>query len=217
LSDTPGVSLNGLGATGGTNGIVFNSGGSLTVIDCVAQNFAYTGSGLVTGNGIFMQPTAGATTFVITNTIASNNGHTGIYYFPPGGSTATANGVIDHVVATNNGGQGIAIVTEIGGGAARVAVSNSIASHNSDIGVFFANVSAPLAGSIDNTTASSNAAGFTVGGTANVSLGRSLATANGVGADNATSPNTFYSYSDNRLNGNNSDIGGTGLNTHGLQ
>ena len=31
-----GVSLNGVGATGGTNGIVFNSGGSLTVTNCVA-------------------------------------------------------------------------------------------------------------------------------------------------------------------------------------
>ena len=35
-----GVSLNGAGITGGTNGIVFNSGDTLTVTDCVAQNFA---------------------------------------------------------------------------------------------------------------------------------------------------------------------------------
>ena len=35
-----GVSLNGAGITGGTNGIVFNSGDSLTVTDCVVQNFS---------------------------------------------------------------------------------------------------------------------------------------------------------------------------------
>src|SRR5215475_12407169 len=34
-----GVSLNGVGATGSTSGIAFNSGSSLTVTDSMAQNF----------------------------------------------------------------------------------------------------------------------------------------------------------------------------------
>ena len=34
-----GVSLNGVGITGNTNGILFNSGGSLTVRDSVIRNF----------------------------------------------------------------------------------------------------------------------------------------------------------------------------------
>ena len=38
-----GVSLNGAGITGNTNGIVFNSGASLTVTDCVAQNLPVLG------------------------------------------------------------------------------------------------------------------------------------------------------------------------------
>src|SRR5258708_10420386 len=67
-----GVSLNGVGTTN-SNGIVFNAGGSLTVADCVAQNFSYSGSGNTTGIGILMQPTFGPVSFVITNTIVSHN------------------------------------------------------------------------------------------------------------------------------------------------
>ena len=61
-----GVSLNGAGITGGTNGIVFNSGNGLTVTDCVVQNFQYAGPGQTTGDGILVQPSSGAISFVIT-------------------------------------------------------------------------------------------------------------------------------------------------------
>src|SRR5258708_13129310 len=70
-----GVSLNGVGTTS-SNGIVFNAGGSLTVTDCVAQNFNGTAT---TGNGILIQPTSGTISFTITNTIVSNNRFTAIY------------------------------------------------------------------------------------------------------------------------------------------
>src|SRR5258708_5005308 len=129
-----GVSLNGVGTTS-SNGIVFNAGGSLTVTDCVAQNFNFTS--LLTGNGILIQPTSGTISFTITNTIVSNNGFTGIYYVPPSGS-ATTNGVIDHVVATNNQ-YGIAITSVSGGAATTVAISNSIASINRSAGIVFGN------------------------------------------------------------------------------
>jgi hypothetical protein len=203
-----GVQLDGAGTTS-TNGIVFNAGGSLTVADCVAQNFS--GSGL-TGNGILMQPTSGTISFAITNTIVSNNGYIGINYLPPSGS-ATANGVIDHVVATNNS-FGIAINTTSGGGGTTVAISNSIVSNNSATGIYIQNGSAALAVSIDNTSSNGNAqVGIAATGTANVILGRSVITANGIdGIDNATGPNTFYSYQDNRINGNATDISG-GLNS----
>ena len=59
-----------------------------------------------------MQPTSGTVSFVITNTIVSNNGFTGIYYFRQAAQCATANGVIDHVVATNNE-FGIAIILTV--------------------------------------------------------------------------------------------------------
>jgi 4-hydroxyphenylpyruvate dioxygenase-like putative hemolysin len=62
-----------------------------------------------------------------------------------------------------------------------------------------------------------NGNGIVAFDTANVTLGRSVITANGNGINNATAPNTFYSYQDNRINGNATDIIGTALNSHALQ
>jgi hypothetical protein len=197
-----GVQIDGAGTTS-SNGIVFNAGGSLTVADCVAQNFS--GSGL-TGNGIRMQPTSGTISFAITNTIVSNNGGNAIFYQPPSGS-ATATGVIDHVVATNNY-YGVVIDT-FGGGSTTVAISNSIASNNVGSGIVLENGSAALAVSIDNTSINSNAYGISANNTPKVTLGRSVITANtNFGINNGTSPNTFYSYGDNRINENATDING---------
>jgi hypothetical protein len=198
-----GVSLNGVGAAN-SNGIVFNAGGSLTVTDCVVQNFS--GSGSTTGEGILIQPVSGTISFVITNSIFSNNGVYGISYHPQAGS-ATANGAIDHVVVTNNGNDGVEIDTHLGGGSTTVAISNSIASNNGGTGIYIDNLSAALAVSIDNTSSNGNANGIAANGTSKVTLGRSVITANSFdGIYNATSPNTFYSYLDNRINENGTDI-----------
>ena len=138
-----GVSLNGAGITGGTNGIVFNSGGSLTVTDCMVQNFA--GSGL-TGIGIFIQPTSGTVNFAITNTKVASNGVHGILLFPPSGSgTVNANGVVDHVVAMENGGDGMDFqLVHVTGGSVVLAVSNSVTSNNKGRGIEVGTGGAPL-------------------------------------------------------------------------
>jgi hypothetical protein len=213
-----GVSLNGAGITGGTNGIVFNSGNGLTVTDCVVQNFQYAGPGQTTGDGILVQPSSGAISFVINNTVASNNGFAGIIYLPPNGSMATANGVIDRVVTSNNQ-FGIAINTQLfGGGSTTVAITNSIASENIDTGISVSSASAALAVSIDNTSSSSNQTGISAGGTPSVILGRSVITGNsGDGIFNGTSSNTFYGYQDNRINGNGTDIVGMLNNSRALK
>jgi hypothetical protein len=207
-----GVVLDGT-ALAGTNGIVFNSGGSLTVADSVVRNFS--SSTLTTGNGILIQPASGPISFAITNTIVSNNGLVGVYYRPPSGS-ATATGVIDHVVATNNEAAGIEISTQSGGGSTTVAISNSIASNNSAYGIFIGTGSAALAVSIDNISSNSNQYGIGAGGTSKVTLGRSVITANtSDGILNGTSPNTFYSYQDNRIDENSPDIS-TAMNSLAL-
>jgi hypothetical protein len=206
-----GVSLDGVG-TSRTNGIVFNSGGSLTVIDCVAQNFNFTGASNP-GNGIRIQPTSGTISFVIKSTIVANNGNAGISYFPPSGSTATeVTGVIDHVVAANNV-FGIQIITGPGGPLTTVAISNGVASNNTDDGIDIQNASATpaaLAVSIDNTSVSGNVTnGIEARNTPTVYLGRSVITGNGgPGTFNGTSPNTFYSFLDNRIYGNGVTSGG---------
>jgi hypothetical protein len=204
-----GLEIDGAGA--GYNGIVLNLAGSLTVTNCTLQNFVYSGSGATTGNGILMRPTAGTLAFTITNTTASNNGLVGIYFLPPSGSP-NANGVIDHVVVdANQYGIGVdgSFTT---GGSIVVTVSDSIASDNSAQGIFAGNGSAPIKLSIDNATTSGNATGITAGAPANVLLGRSVITGNGIGVFNQTSPNTFGSYHDNRINLNGTDVNGA-MNT----
>jgi hypothetical protein len=211
------VTLTGLeidGAGAGYNGILFTSGGSLTVSNCVLQNFFYTGSGINTGNGIYMAPTSGTVNFTITNTTAANNGFVGVSYWPVTG-TPTGNGVIDHVIAVANG-YGIFIDSaNTAGGATVATVSNSIASDNSNIGIIIAgNASAPVKVSIDNVSASGNSTnGVEADGQASVLLGRSVITGNTIGVLNSTTPNTFYTYKDNRINLNGTDVGGTALNT----
>jgi hypothetical protein len=221
LTDT--IVLRGLtidGANVGSNGIVVNSAGSLTVADCTLQNFVFAGG--ATGNGILMQPTSGTLDFTITNTTASNNGNAGINYNPPSGSPS-ANGVIDHVVANTNQFGINVYAGNATAGTTVVAVSNSNASNNSNKGIDADNGSSGLATkvSIDNVSASGNVtAGVAAFDTANVLLGRSVITGNGNGVVNNTQPNTFYTYGDNRINLNTgSEIAGTtpALNTSFLQ
>jgi hypothetical protein len=196
-----GLEIDGAGA--GYNGIVLNSAGSLTVTDCTLQNFAENGNDATTGNGILMQPHGGTLAFTITNTTASNSIR-GIFLFPSGGSP-NANGVIDHVVADANQ-IGIAVVGSFPTGSVVVTVSNSIASNNGGGGIFAGDGIGTLKVSIDNVTVSGNNIGIDGESPANVLLGRSVITGNGTGVLNNTSPNTFSTYQDNRINLNGTDV-----------
>jgi hypothetical protein len=202
-----GLNLNGAGVA--YNGIVFNSGGSLMVADCVLQNFFYTGD-TTTGNGIILQPTSGTLYFTIKNTIAVNNGNTGFYYFLVSGSPI-ATGVIDHFVATNNSLAGISVFTDSSGGSTILTVSNSVVGNSPNYGMFLKNQSnKSLLVTIDNVSATGNLIGIDASFTAKVLLSRSAITGNGTGISNQTSSNTFFTYKDNRINENTADfcIGG---------
>jgi hypothetical protein len=186
-----GLTLNGGGV--GYNGIVFNSGESLTVNNCVAQNFLYGGG--ITGNGILIQPTSGAVNFAIVNTTVMNNGFAGILYSPQSGSPDTA-GAIDHVLAAANG-DGIYI-----NGQGSATISNSVANSNIDTGI---RVDQGIV-SIDNVNVSGNGNGIVAQSQVQMLLGRSTITGNGTGILNNTSSNTFYTYTDNSINENTTDI-----------
>ena len=209
-----GLEIDGAGAA--HNGITLNSAGSITVTDCILENFINENiNSQTTGNGILLQPTSGTLAFTITNTTASNSGYAGVSYFPPSGSPS-ANGTIDHVVA-NADLYGINVNTALAtGGTTVVTVSNSIASGNANSGIVIGGgVSvAPVKASIDNVTVSSNVVGITGLSSASILLGRSVITGNTDGVENGT-PNTFYTYQDNRINLNGHDICvcGDGLNT----
>jgi hypothetical protein len=209
------------GAAAAYNGIVFNSGSTLTVTNCIVQNFVQDGSTHVyTGNGILLQPTTGTLNFAITGTTVSNNAFVGLYYLPPSGSP-TAHGAIDRVTATGNS-DGITIAPiNATGGTTSVTVSNSIASNNNGSGIGAGNVSAPMKLAIHNVTAGGNGAyGILAIGTPQVLLGRSVIKGNqAAGILNDTNPNTFYTYGNNQINLNGAnlatDVSGSGspLNT----
>jgi hypothetical protein len=187
-----GITVDGGGT--GANGIVFNSGGSLTIDQCNLMNFV---GSVTAGNGILMQPSSGSHNIVITNTAVSNNAAAGVIYFPQS-STATTGIVMDRVSANYNG-DGILIQDGGSSGAAMVGISNSISSFNSSTGFYFAKVTA----SLDASNATNNGSdGVFAGGGSTLALGRSVLMNNGLyGLSNNA---TVNSYKDNRIAGNGS-------------
>jgi hypothetical protein len=202
---TDSVTLRGLTIDGGgtgSNGVVFNTGGSLTIDQCDVMNFV--GAGMTTGNGIIIQPTAGNPNIFITNTTASNNQYTGVYYLPPSGSTATGALVMDRVSATNNQ-FGLVVNNSGSSGAATASISNSIASFNAG-GFFFQSATVSLDAS--NASSDSNYGVAAYSGST-LALGRSVIVNNpnyGLLIINGT----VNSYKDNRIAGNsNGQVSGT--------
>jgi Right handed beta helix region len=91
-----GLTINGFGS--GANGIQFNTGLNLAIENCVVRNFG--------GFGIFSSPST-SSSFSVSNTIASNNGHVGIIVRPTGAAFVT--GVLSKVTANNNTLSGIVV------------------------------------------------------------------------------------------------------------
>jgi hypothetical protein len=177
---TGNVILTGLevdGADAAINGIVFNTGTSLTVSNCIVKDS--------TNNGILIEPTSGTINFTIINTIAINNSGGGITYAPQSGS-ATASGAIDHVVAANNS-YGIEINTAMASGSAAVSISNSVASNNSADGIRVVGGTV----TIDNNEISNNTIGVYIP-TGTALLSRSVITKNSsYGIENFSTTDTF--------------------------
>ena len=87
-----GLEIDGAGA--GNNGILFNSGGTLSVRNSAIQNFA--------GTGINFAPASSSQSQIfVSNTLISDNGFSGISIQPGGPGKTT--GALDHVVVDNNG------------------------------------------------------------------------------------------------------------------
>jgi hypothetical protein len=145
-----GLNIDGLGT--GHDGIVFNSGGSLAVANCVVRHFKY--------NGIYIQPNSNTALLSISNTTASDNGYIGIFMEPKG--SASVKGTIAGVeVSRNADGIGIQGVSSTGT-ATYVLVSDANVGNNTDYG-FFAQGSVKLA--ITRSTATGNQSGVYVAGT----------------------------------------------------
>jgi hypothetical protein len=201
-----GLTLDGSGV--GLIGIAFKSGGSLTVTNCVVQNFQ--------DNGIIVQPNSGSISFVITDTKARNIQFGAGIGVIPGGSAAL-NGVIDHVVITNSS-HGIEFLS-ISSGNTDAAISNSISSNNGGPGISGQSLSTgALTVSIDSVTTNGNGfsgdfSGIIFTGAASALLNRSVIQGNAIGITNNTSNNTLYSYGNNLIDLNAQNFSGTAINS----
>ena len=125
INANPGEKINIIGvvldgtAIGSTTGILFNSGGSLTVRDSVIRNFGSA--------GITFDPSSSAPCHLyVSNTLVSdNNGGIGITLACTGNTTGT----LDRVAIQNNASDGLEISSNTGQ-TINVTVSDSVSAGN---------------------------------------------------------------------------------------
>jgi hypothetical protein len=120
-----GLALDGTGTTN-TSGIVFNSGASLTVTDCVIRHMA--------NYGINFASTTTTSTITVSNSIMNDNVAAGILVQPTGSATA----MIDHVEASNNTFDGILVSGANGphSNTVNATAFDSVVSGNGSIGFY---------------------------------------------------------------------------------
>jgi hypothetical protein len=185
-----GVSLNGVGITGTTNGIVFNSGAVLSVQDSVIKNFSSAGISFGPNN-------AGLCQFYVSDTLVSSNGGTGILIDPTG--IGNTQGVIEHVkMASNQNGLSINTNTQV----TAVTVTDSVSANNSFSGVNVQGTSALVGVLVRNSTVVNNGFGLMAQGNGvQLRVTRSSVTNSNGTPTSATSGATLESYDDNNLDG----------------
>jgi hypothetical protein len=198
-----GQTIGGIG--GATNGIRFNSGGNLTIENCVIRGF---------GDGIFIAPST-SSSFSVSNTIVSNNPGEGIFVEPTGSVTVT--GVLSKVTANNNNVSGIVVIGSATPASLNVTVVDSEAFNNFFTGVIATSLSgaAATAVMVRNSVASNNGTGLEANTNSVLRVGHSVVTGNGTGAL-TFGAGILDSYGDNDIDGNTSDNTGvlTPIPTH---
>jgi hypothetical protein len=117
------VSLNGLlidGAGTGNTGILFESGGSLQILNCVVRHFGF---------GIWVETSTELSNLLIENTIASDNSNIGIDISTLGGGALTA--TLSRITANNNT-YGVSLFVTQG----TAMIEDSVLSNNSNSGLY---------------------------------------------------------------------------------
>lgn len=152
------------GAGVGANGIVFNSGGALTIANCVVQGFAKTTP--TSGYGIWIKHTSGSPNVTITDTTASYNDLIGIVVSPSGSGGGFYS--ISRATVSHNG-YGLSFYTADTSGEFRVTVTGSEALNNKAFGFQFWGYSRPtppvntFLATLSHSSAHGNSPGISVG------------------------------------------------------
>jgi len=192
-----GLLIDGVG-TGG-DGIVFNSGASLNVQDCLIRDFGAVNK----SRGIVFQPTATSGLFVSDTLLADNKGP-GIALHPTA-SSGTYTGVLEHVAIDNSGAVGLAIagVSLSGGATLTVTVNNSVVANNVNHGIHARTGSAAVDVLVRGSIIANNGGtGLLSEGSATTALvSHSVITGNATGWG-VLSSGTLASYADNNIDNN---------------
>jgi hypothetical protein len=196
------VSLRGLSIDGGglgSTGILFNSGASLSVENCVIRHMV--------SDGIDFNSTTATSALTVSNSLVADNGNNGIYLVPTGSVTA----VFNRVEVNNNVHDGIIVDGHISAGTNTInaTVSESIAAGNGVVGFtsFSPSGQAPTSLMLFHSVAANNVAGVVANSTgATLRLANSTVTGNQIGWA-VQSSGVVDSYGDNYIDGNGSNIG----------
>jgi hypothetical protein len=157
-----------------------------------------------TDHGIKLAP-SGQTTFVISDTIASDNGSNGVDISPVG--SGSASGTIVGLHATGNGQLGMAVdgthlTSPVN---STIGVQGSVFSGNGQYGLGVQ--SSTMTVVVDRSSANGNpTGGFASQLNGVLYLSRSEATGNGTGI---TTSGTIFSYGNNSVIANGTDVSGT--------
>jgi hypothetical protein len=190
------VNLDGLTMDGGgigNNGIVFNSGNSLTVANCVARNMVFEGLA-------FNQTGVNEATLTVSNSYFSNNSDNGILIETGASGRITA--AIDRTVLSHNpSGAGLFVQGSFGTGPILVGVTDSVAANNSTGFSVKSNAGhAVIALSLTRAAASGNSIGLVVDANATLWLAQSTLSGN-LPDFVASNGGVIMSYGDNYLTG----------------
>jgi hypothetical protein len=199
---TDDINLDGLTIDGtalsSTNGIVFTSGRSLTIENCVVRN--------VPNSGLQFNPNVSALTTLSVSNSYFNNSAAGILIQPS--STGPVTAAIDHTSFDRDGGEALDVNGVGSTGTINVGVTDSVVS-NSFIGVIAGSGSghSVVNLSLTHTLVAGNQTGVSAQGTnAIVWLSQSTITSNTTGY-NANTGGVINSFSDNYFSNNTSNSG----------
>jgi hypothetical protein len=149
------------GASPGSHGITFTSGGTFNIQNCVVRGFANA--------GINLDP-SGSTNFTISDLVLANDGTNGISIIPTGTGTTT-HVHLERVVSTGNVGQmnngtGFAVNGSFSTGTINVMITDSTA-HSNSTGFFIksASMQATTNVTLVDVKAFNNNTGISVTGT----------------------------------------------------
>lgn len=180
-----GIAINGAG--GGISGIRILAADRVHVEDC--QIFGFTGG---VAFGIHDQRTTGGRLFV-TNTTVRNNGSTGIAVQPSSGSTAIQ-AFLRYLRLEGNGNAGLGASN-----GSRVTISHSIASGNTNYGLYANSSSGTAELNAENCVVVGNGQGVFADTGSTIRISNLHVTNNPTGLGG---PGTFATYGNNRIAGN---------------